>query len=237
MTEAIPEVHEGSIQVVVEVDGADHSSVEIVLGGPRGEKGDVGPTGPSGAGIPAGGEAGQLLQKVDGSDFNTAWATPASNGYANSSYSFIKRGSTSTSSILPRVIIPLNVADETLGADILWTSANPTRLTAASDGLYRLGGVATVHSTADRAQAVAEIFKNGVTTGMFRSTGYIRNNGISWDYWALEIANTPFILQAGDYLEVAVVTMANSESNYVQGNGGGLSLLGSGTSIWMERVA
>lgn len=46
-----------------------------------GEKGDTGATGASGAdgsngqGVPAGGTTGQVLEKIDGTDYNTQWAT------------------------------------------------------------------------------------------------------------------------------------------------------------------
>lgn len=36
-----------------------------------------GPEGPPGQGVPAGGTAGQVLAKVDGTDYNTEWADPA----------------------------------------------------------------------------------------------------------------------------------------------------------------
>lgn len=44
--------------------------------GPDGPQGDPGPTGPQGdpgVGVPAGGAAGDVLTKVDGVDYNTAW--------------------------------------------------------------------------------------------------------------------------------------------------------------------
>ena len=39
----------------------------------------------SGEGVPAGGTAGQVLRKIDGTDYNTEWATPgaAANRYVN----------------------------------------------------------------------------------------------------------------------------------------------------------
>jgi hypothetical protein len=54
--------------------------------GPQGPAGPTGPTGPTGAtgatgaGVPAGGTAGQVLTKVDGTDFNTQWTDAASGG-------------------------------------------------------------------------------------------------------------------------------------------------------------
>ena len=57
--------------------------------GPKGDKGDVGttgpqgeigPVGPQGPGVPVGGTAGQVLTKVDGTDYNTEWSNGAAGG-------------------------------------------------------------------------------------------------------------------------------------------------------------
>lgn len=40
-------------------------------------RGAQGPQGPSGPGVPAGGSAGQVLAKVDGTNYNTEWVTPS----------------------------------------------------------------------------------------------------------------------------------------------------------------
>lgn len=48
--------------------------------GAQGVKGDKGDKGDTGAGVAAGGTAGQVLTKVDGTDFNTQWTTPAAGG-------------------------------------------------------------------------------------------------------------------------------------------------------------
>ena len=45
--------------------------------GATGETGPEGPQGPAGPGVPAGGTAGQVLTKVDGTDYNTEWKDPA----------------------------------------------------------------------------------------------------------------------------------------------------------------
>jgi hypothetical protein len=44
--------------------------------GPVGPSGAVGATGAAGQGVPTGGATGQVLSKVDGTDYNTAWTTP-----------------------------------------------------------------------------------------------------------------------------------------------------------------
>ena len=48
--------------------------------GETGPKGDPGATGPAGPGVPAGGVAGQVLTKVDGTDYNTEWKDAGGGG-------------------------------------------------------------------------------------------------------------------------------------------------------------
>ena len=48
--------------------------------GATGATGPQGPTGPAGPGVAAGGTAGQVLSKVDGTDYNTQWINPPSGG-------------------------------------------------------------------------------------------------------------------------------------------------------------
>ena len=59
--------------------------------GPAGPKGDTGATGPAGPGVPSGGAAGQVLTKVDGTDYNTEWKDPSGGGstsFYDGEYSF-----------------------------------------------------------------------------------------------------------------------------------------------------
>lgn len=54
--------------------------------GPQGPKGDTGatgatgPQGPAGPGVPTGGTAGQVLQKLSGTDFDAGWVNPSGGG-------------------------------------------------------------------------------------------------------------------------------------------------------------
>lgn len=43
--------------------------------GPQGPQGATGPQGPAGQGVPAGGTAGQMIIKIDNSNYNAAWTT------------------------------------------------------------------------------------------------------------------------------------------------------------------
>ena len=57
--------------------------------GPKGDLGPEGPQGPAGPGVAAGGTAGQVLSKVDNTNYNTQWGdilvdvTPSSAQYYN----------------------------------------------------------------------------------------------------------------------------------------------------------
>lgn len=52
-----------------------HDSTTINAGNVRGPQGDPGDPGADGIGIPAGGSAGQVLAKNDGTDYNVVWQT------------------------------------------------------------------------------------------------------------------------------------------------------------------
>jgi hypothetical protein len=56
------------------------SAAVFNFGIPQGIKGDKGDTGDTGAGVATGGTAGQVLAKIDGTDYNTEWITPSSGG-------------------------------------------------------------------------------------------------------------------------------------------------------------
>lgn len=109
--------------------------------GIQGETGATGATGPAGAngqGIPTGGTAGQVLAKVDGTDYNTEWVTPQSGGgsapviysgtyrykpdavVANAIYSIGSR----TSAILDTVVMTPNdgSANQTMRDLTYWTT-------------------------------------------------------------------------------------------------------------------
>lgn len=61
--------------------------------GDKGDKGDTGDTGPQGpqgepgTGVPAGGTTGQVLAKIDGTNYNTQWVNPSAGGGVSSVFS------------------------------------------------------------------------------------------------------------------------------------------------------
>lgn len=48
--------------------------------GAKGDTGDTGPTGPAGPGVPTGGTTGQVLAKIDGTNYNDHWIDPPATG-------------------------------------------------------------------------------------------------------------------------------------------------------------
>ena len=66
------------------------------VAGPTGPTGAVGPTGPTGAGVASGGTAGQVLSKIDATDYNTQWidnyATQVKLPVKNATASTINKG-------------------------------------------------------------------------------------------------------------------------------------------------
>jgi hypothetical protein len=89
--------------------------------GPIGPQGPTGPTGPAGPGVAAGGSTGQLLSKINNTDYNTQWTNPPV-GDVTKSYTdtqdalrVLKAGDTMTGQLTitrdyPGIILNQNVA-------------------------------------------------------------------------------------------------------------------------------
>ena len=112
----------------IEIVSAGGTERFDVMDGTDGQTGPQGPTGPQGSpgvGVPVGGSAGQVLSKVDGTDYNTAWVTPQGGGGqgvptgGNYGEVLMKTGSsdyvdawTDPDNIYPKVDNVLNVAQK-----------------------------------------------------------------------------------------------------------------------------
>src|SRR4051812_44987659 len=57
--------------------------------GPAGPAGATGPAGANGVGVPTGGTAGQVLAKINSTDFNTTWVTPTAYQPLDSDLTFL----------------------------------------------------------------------------------------------------------------------------------------------------
>ncbi|WP_449471633.1 hypothetical protein [Sphingobium chungangianum] len=69
-------------------DGQDGADGAQGAKGDKGDTGDAGAAGSNGQGVPTGGTTGQVLIKVDGTDFNTAWQTPSGGGGSSQPWYF-----------------------------------------------------------------------------------------------------------------------------------------------------
>jgi hypothetical protein len=61
-------------------DGVDGMQGDPGAAGSQGIQGVQGPIGPPGVGVASGGTTGQILSKIDNTDFNTQWVNPSSGG-------------------------------------------------------------------------------------------------------------------------------------------------------------
>jgi hypothetical protein len=117
--------------------------------GPQGETGAQGPQGNPGVGVPSGGSAGQVLAKINGTDYNTEWVTPSGGGTAaGTSYDNTISGLTATN--VQGAIDEIDANVDTLNSNIAVTdissnvSFGTTGITNAQKVVYKQGKQVTV---------------------------------------------------------------------------------------------
>ena len=143
-----------------------------------------------------------------------------------------KRSSTSTAVFTStQLLIPWQT-ELIAGTSIVWSGANPTRITLNKDGRFSVGAAIAVRSTGARAQIAAAILKNGTPITGFRGGSYMRNAGTSWDYWVLEISPEPFDFLKDDYIEIQIGQVQGPSWDW----GGSLpcDIRGIDSRIWVE---
>lgn len=118
--------------------------------GPKGDAGDTGPTGPqgpAGPGVASGGSAGQILAKVDGSDYNTHWINPPDPS------GFVSYAQAQTLTTAQQTQARSNI-----GANwtLLWQNASPGSSFAAQTISLDLSNYQFVYITFGRSDAAAE---------------------------------------------------------------------------------
>lgn len=72
-TASVTQTETGATVTVTDASG---TTTATLTNGQDGAPGQPGQDGADGVGVPAGGTAGQVLTKVDGTDYNTEWTTP-----------------------------------------------------------------------------------------------------------------------------------------------------------------
>jgi len=102
--------------------------------GPEGPTGPTGATGPTGPGVAAGGTEGQVLLKVDGTDYNTTWADNS----AESTFYLVRNN---TGATIPKGTLVAATGAEPSGR----IDVAPYEVTGAQDSELRVMGVATAN--------------------------------------------------------------------------------------------
>ena len=151
-----------------------------------------GPTGPTGPGVPSGGTAGQVLKKVNGTDYNAEWA--------NNDGTTIPMSSSDSTSINEAIANKVDVNTPTNDAN---TFANGITVVTASSGISNLptNDRYTVYSWTLLESPLRRVqFAHGL------SATYIRSYAGSWGNWQELALNSN--LQKVSY--ASVVTDFNS---------------------------
>lgn len=168
--------------------------------GPAGPKGDTGSTGPAGHGVPAGGVAGQVLTKVDGTDYNTEWKDPTGGG----SYGYVTFGGKNGIIYAPRL-------DEILSKSFEDFSMNINKSTSVS---YFING-----APVDDTLNINGVLKIPAETPTEKERSYFigGNYSITSEYtpmsYTLNKSDFTITLSSGNTLEVSSIQIINIKSS------------------------
>jgi hypothetical protein len=194
--------------------------------GPTGPKGDIGQTGAkgdsgsAGPGVPTGGTEGQILTKVNATDYNSTWQDPAlavlTKMQYGSFYDLTSQHGTDNSI----QAIYCNVVDFNHGILMENSSGgtvNPSRVKILNAGRYNLQFSAQFHQTNSSAVVNLWLSKNGTTVPNSNTKFDITSNN---PYY---VAAWNFFVDAapGDYYELIwSSTKANTVIEYVATSSG-----------------
>lgn len=190
----------------------------------------VGPTGP---GVPVGGTTGQVLEKIDGTDYNTQWATPSS-GFANPMTTAGDIITATTGGAAQRLAVGTNGYVLTVvGGVPAWAAASGGAYTGTTNRITITGTVIDI-STAYVGQAsittlgtIATGVWNGTAVGaVYGGTG--QSSYATGDILFASATNTLSKLAAGT--NGYVLTLAGGVPTWAAGGGGG------GLTNWTEAV-
>jgi len=145
---------------IINIDGApgaDGAQGATGLSGATGAKGDTGATGAAGPGIASGGTAGQILSKVDTTDYNTQWIDLASTyaGYTATIKHEVKAGE----SITKGQAVYVSSAD---GTNMVVSKASNAGESTSSK---TMGLLESTVSTNGKTNVITEGLLSGLNTG------------------------------------------------------------------------
>ena len=194
-----------------------------VTDGDTGPQGPAGPAGPAGQGVPAGGTAGQVLEKIDGTDYNAQWAAPA-----GSVYSLLKANGNNTAVSIAGVeaAIGWQAVEINTGADASISAGS--NIDIATTGTYKF----TVTLRVEGNNRVELFIRTYIDTGgglAFDNSEQVSTYAIrdaAQDTGAV-VLSTALQLNSGDTVEFRGFAVAL----------GTCEMLNQGTRLIVERVA
>jgi hypothetical protein len=205
--------------------GLRREALAVSGGGAPGTDGADGADGADGVGVPAGGTAGQVLEKIDGTDFNTQWATPAGGG--SSDYALWKaKGNTSGASVSnTEAAIPWNAFAINPNSDV---TISGSVITIGTTGTYKF----TVTLRTDSSNRTELFVRTYINTG----------SGLTQD---TDEQVSDYVARDGDQDTGAVTlttALALTATNTIEFRGfgdcdGSCVMLDPGTTLLVERVA
>jgi hypothetical protein len=159
----------GSSVIITNSGTANNAVFDFTI--PRGDTGAdgvdgaTGPAGPAGAdgadgqGVPTGGSTGQVLAKIDGTDFNTEWVDQSGGSPSYRGFAVELRGvhqiAASTWTLVP---LALELHD-THGQ---FNNTNAQyKFTANQAGYYQINGQIVIENATDNSKILCAIYKNG----------------------------------------------------------------------------
>lgn len=208
--------------------------------GPMGPQGLTGPQGPAGTpgangqGVPVGGTTGQVLAKVDATDYNTQWVTPSAGGSAypnvelhiinNVTQSITSLGNGTTANLI--TFSGSNSANASLTGGNTW-SGNTFTVGATGAGWYQINaqilgtgtdGVSTsavgipfymdLNNTVGGTMSSAILYRSNYSTNT--NTTHLRN---------YNTMNTLVYLSAGNTLRFYGISASNTVTGNTSSNG------------------
>ena len=117
---------------------------QIAAKGDPGATGPTGPQGATGAGVVAGGTTGQVLSKINATDYNTQWTTPLTQATTDTLYLKLTGGSLSGNLVIGSAAVVANrtKAGVPVDADVTSPADGMLVLDTTDNRLYlRVGGV------------------------------------------------------------------------------------------------